>query len=86
LAVSSPDRQAEDVGEGGVDRLAGEPDEQVAYFVARQRDQVLAVGSARRGGAGAAAEAEKLRTRLLHEVDERRSTKLRASVNELLDC
>jgi hypothetical protein len=34
----------------------------------------------------AAAAAEKVRTRLLHEVDERRSTQLRASVNQLLDC
>src|SRR3954447_14153702 len=33
----------------------------------------------------AAAEAEKVRTRLLHEVNERRNPKTRATVNQLLD-
>ncbi len=32
-----------------------------------------------------AREAEKVRTRLLHEVDERRNPKTRATVNQLLD-
>jgi integrase len=36
-------------------------------------------------GPRAAAEAEKVRTRLLHEVDERRNPKTRATVNQLLD-
>src|SRR3954447_239839 len=36
-------------------------------------------------GPRAAAEAEKVRTRLLHEVDERRNPKTRAAVNQLLD-
>src|SRR3954469_13972955 len=36
-------------------------------------------------GRGAAAEAEKVRTRLLHEVDERRNPKTWATVNQLLD-
>jgi integrase len=36
-------------------------------------------------GPRAAAEAEKVRTRLLHEVDERRNPKTRSTVNQLLD-
>src|SRR3954463_9521624 len=36
-------------------------------------------------GPRAAAEAEKVRTRLLHEVNERRNPKTRATVNQLLD-
>lgn len=36
-------------------------------------------------GSRAAAEAEKVRARLLHEVDERRNPKTRATVNQLLD-
>jgi integrase len=38
-----------------------------------------------RAGPRAAAEAEKVRTRLLHEVDERRNPKTRVTVNQLLD-
>ena len=36
-------------------------------------------------GPRAAAEAERVRTRLLHEVDERRNPKTRATVDQLLD-
>src|SRR3954454_22737060 len=36
-------------------------------------------------GPGAASKAEKVRARLLHEVDEQRNPKTRATVNQLLD-